>query len=81
MPRKFKIGHLVGYRSRVHERRTSRAVYRITSLLPSREAGGEPEYLIRSSIEGYERVVKESELIRLQRAQVNEGRENKTTRS
>jgi len=46
--------------------------YRIAILLPSREAGGEPEYLIRSLLEGYEWVVKESKLIRLQRPQLNE---------
>jgi len=79
MARKFKIGRFVGYHSRVRERRISRGVYRITSLLPLRETSDEPEYLIKSSIEGYERVVKESELIRLQGPRLNEAKP--TTRS
>ena len=65
MLRKFKIGQFVGYAAKVRERRTSRTIYCITGVVPPREASDEPEYLIRNSIEGYERLVKESELTSL----------------
>ena len=77
MVRKFKIGQFVEYRPKPQEGRTSSGIYRITGLLPSREAGDEPEYLIRNSIEGYERLVKESELIRLRRPEPNERKRTK----
>jgi hypothetical protein len=72
MPRKFKIGHLVKYRSSAH-RDAPGGVYRIISFLPLREGNGEPEYLVKNSNEGYERVVKESQLLRLLRSQSNKG--------
>lgn len=71
MLRKYRIGQFVGYPSNPRERPVSRNIYRITSLLPPREGGGEPEYLIKNSTEGYERVVKESDLVQLARS-VNE---------
>lgn len=70
MLRKFKIGQFVGYQPSPRDRNALSHIYRITSLLPPREGGGEPEYLIKNSREGYERVVGESQLLRLQRTKV-----------
>jgi hypothetical protein len=76
MLRKFKIGQFVEYQpSREKTDRVSQIYriyriyrsYRITGLLPPREDAGEPEYLIRNSSEGYERIAGESQLRRLQR--------------
>jgi hypothetical protein len=72
MLRKFKIGQLVKYRSSAQQDAPG-GVYRIISFLPLRERNGEPEYLVKNLNEGYERVVRESQLLRLQRSQPNEG--------
>jgi hypothetical protein len=71
MIHKFKIGQLVRYRSNGNKERISRGIYCITILLPSREASDEAEYLIRNSIEGYERLAKESELSHSQQSEPN----------
>ena len=75
MLRKFKIGQFVEYQpSRGKRDRLSQIyrIYRITSLLPPREDAGEPEYLIRNSSEGYERIAGESQLRRLQRPKADQ---------
>jgi hypothetical protein len=79
MLRKFKIGQFVKYIFNSDEGPTSRGIYRITGFLP--EASDEPEYLIRNSIEGYERLVKESELVQLQGLGPNVGKPTKRGRS
>jgi hypothetical protein len=72
MIRKFKIGQHVEYRSSARGRGTPDEVYQITSTLPPREDSGEPEYLIKRSSEGYERVVRESQLLPTQRSEASE---------
>jgi hypothetical protein len=72
MLRKFAIGQFVEYRPSPGNRDALSQVYRITSLLPPREGGGEHEYLIKNSNEGYERIVGESQLQCLQRSRVDE---------
>jgi hypothetical protein len=71
MIHKFRTGQFVRYRSNGGKERTSRGIYSVTSLLPSREASDEPEYLIWNSIEGYERLAKETELIHSQHSEPN----------
>ena len=72
MIHKFKIGQFVRYRSNVDKARTSGGIYCVTSLLPSREASDELQYLIRNSIEGYERLAREGELIHSQQSKAND---------
>jgi hypothetical protein len=72
MLRKFKIGQFVEYRSSTRDRQAPGGVYQITSILPPREGKGEPEYLIKRSSEGYERVVRESQLLPTRRSESSE---------
>jgi|HubBroStandDraft_6_1064221.scaffolds.fasta_scaffold1017026_1 hypothetical protein len=73
MLRRFKIGQFVEYRPSAHDRKTPGDVYQITNIVPPREGSGEPEYLIKRSSEGYERVVSENELLPTRSPEPDEG--------
>ena len=62
---KFKIGQLVHFYPRGAGRIDSApGQYQITKRLPARE-DGEFQYEIRSTLEEYDRVARESELVRV----------------
>jgi hypothetical protein len=62
MRERFRAGQLVRL-CRSHYRTNSPGEYKILHALPS-ERGGELEYRVKSLLEPYERVVKESEIER-----------------
>ncbi|MDY0881434.1 hypothetical protein ACFPL7_17735 [Dongia soli] len=59
-PHKFKIGQTVIFTPNMNHASTSRGSYQIVRLLPSETA--DCQYRIKSSKDGQERVVRESEL-------------------
>ena len=60
MSQKFRTGQAVRL-SRSRYRTNSTGEYKIVRLLPN-ERGGELEYRVKSALEAYERVVRESEI-------------------
>ena len=62
--RKFAVGQTVRFSpDRDQEPATKGGLFKIVRLLP--EAGGVPQYRVKSEIDGHERVVREDQLARV----------------
>jgi hypothetical protein len=58
---KFTVGQEVHYLSHPLMGKVPRGVYRVTRLLPT--DSGEPQYRVKHTVDGHERVVTEGQLI------------------
>ena len=60
---KFSVGQVISFLPDRHQEHAKGRLFKIVRLLP--EAGGVPQYRVKSEIDGHERVVREDQLARV----------------